>query len=163
MYVQVESWANRLHAARIGSYSGWPPLRCVRTASPTSRTIVVQGGLRLLADGDGRLSSRFLSVTLAHVILRLRVAREIIGFLSVTDTYIHTYIHTYIQTISEMRHRISCLALRRSAIKQLCGDLLTDLPTHTHLACDTRICYFPPAHTHQLLVSHAIQAARLTV
>ena len=31
----------------------------------------------------------FLSVTLAHVILRLRVAREIIGFLSVTDTYIH--------------------------------------------------------------------------
>ena len=35
----------------------------------------------------------FLSVTLAHVILRLRVAREIIGFLSVTDTYIHS--HTY--------------------------------------------------------------------
>ena len=32
----------------------------------------------------------FLSVTLSHVILRLRVAREIIGFLSVTDTYIHT-------------------------------------------------------------------------
>ena len=40
-YVQVESWANRLHVARIGSCSGWPPLRCVRTASPTSRTIVV--------------------------------------------------------------------------------------------------------------------------
>ena len=54
----------------------------------------------------------FLSVTLAHVILRLRVAREIIGFLSVTDTYIIIYI----QTISEMRRRISCLALRRSAI-----------------------------------------------
>ena len=35
----------------------------------------------------------FLSVTLAHVILRLRVAREIIGCLSVTDRYIHTYIH----------------------------------------------------------------------
>ena len=33
----------------------------------------------------------FLSVTLAHVILRLRVAREIIGFLSVTDTYIYTF------------------------------------------------------------------------
>ena len=33
----------------------------------------------------------FLSVTLAHVILRLRVAREIIGFLSLTDTYIYTY------------------------------------------------------------------------
>ena len=49
----------------------------------------------------------FLSVTLAHVILRLRVAREIIGFLSVTDTYI--------QTISEMRRRISCPALRCSA------------------------------------------------
>ena len=30
----------------------------------------------------------FLSFTLAHVILRLRVAREIIGYLSVTDTYI---------------------------------------------------------------------------
>ena len=58
----------------------------------------------------------FLSVTLAHVILRLRVAREINGFLSVTDTYIHAYIHTYIQTISEIRRRISCLALRRSAI-----------------------------------------------
>ena len=49
----------------------------------------------------------FLSVTLTHAILRLRVAREIIGFLSVTDTYI--------QTISEMRRRISCLALRCSA------------------------------------------------
>ena len=33
----------------------------------------------------------FLSVTLPRVILRLRVAREIIGFLSMTDTYIHTY------------------------------------------------------------------------
>ena len=53
----------------------------------------------------------FLSVTLAHVILGLRVAREIIGFLSVTDTYI--------QTISEMRRRISCLALRRSAIRTI--------------------------------------------
>ena len=49
----------------------------------------------------------FLSVTLVHVILRLHVAREIIGFLSVMDTYI--------QTISEMRRRISCLALRRLA------------------------------------------------
>ena len=54
----------------------------------------------------------FLSVKLAHVIIRLRVAREIIGFLSVTDTYVHTYI----QTISEIRCRISCHALRRSAI-----------------------------------------------
>ena len=50
----------------------------------------------------------FLSVTLAYVILRLRVAREKIGFLSVTDTHI--------QTISEIRCRISCLAVRRSAI-----------------------------------------------
>ena len=33
----------------------------------------------------------FLSVTLAHVILRLHVAHEIIRFLSMTDTYIHTY------------------------------------------------------------------------
>ena len=32
-------------------------------------------------------------VTLAHVHVRLHVAREIIAFLSVTDTYIHTYIH----------------------------------------------------------------------
>ena len=55
----------------------------------------------------------FLSITLAHVILRLRIAREIIGFLSVTDTYIHTYK----QTISEIRCGISCLALRRSAIR----------------------------------------------
>ena len=31
----------------------------------------------------------FLSVTLAHVILCLRVEREIIGFLSMADTYIH--------------------------------------------------------------------------
>ena len=71
-------------------------------------------------DFNGRVT--FLSVTLAHVILRLRVAREIIGFLSVTDTYIHTYIHTYIQTISEMRRRISCLALRRSAIIYTLGQ-----------------------------------------
>ena len=47
----------------------------------------------------------FLSVTLVHVILCLRVAREIIGFLSGRN------IHTYIQTISEIRCRISCLAL----------------------------------------------------
>ena len=43
----------------------------------------------------GGAAVTFLNVTLAHVILRLRVAREIIGFLSVTDTCIHTYIHTY--------------------------------------------------------------------
>ena len=54
---RVESWANRLHAARIGSYSGWPPLCGVRTASPTSCTVVVQGGLSLLANCNGRLSS----------------------------------------------------------------------------------------------------------
>ena len=54
---EVESWANRLHTAPIGSYSGWPPLRCVRTASPTSHTIVVQGGLHLLVDCHGRCNS----------------------------------------------------------------------------------------------------------
>ena len=55
-------------------------------------TVVVREGL-LPADFNGRQSSYIpKSVTLAHVILRLRVAREIIGFLSVTDTY--TYIHT---------------------------------------------------------------------
>ena len=43
-----------------------------------------------------------ISITLAHVHVLLRVAREIIAFLSVT--------------ISEMRCGISCLALRRSAI-----------------------------------------------
>ena len=65
----------------------------------------------------GRPAVTFLSVTLAHVILRLRVAR--IGFLSATDTYI-SYIHMYIQTISKMRRRISCPALRRSANICLC-------------------------------------------
>ena len=44
---------------------------------------------------------------MAHVHIRLRVAREIIAFLSVTDTYIRIYKHTYIETISEMR---CCLA-----------------------------------------------------
>ena len=34
--------------------------------------------------------------TLAHVHVCLRVVREIIAFLSVTDTYIRTYIQTYI-------------------------------------------------------------------
>ena len=93
--------------------------------STASLTIVVQGiqlpfraGTDLLAVGELRSTTwsspgaatavTFLSVTLVHVILRLRVAQEIIGFLSVTDTYI--------QTISEMRRRISCLMLRHSAI-----------------------------------------------
>ena len=86
----------------------------MRTAlSPTSRTIVVQGvhlpfpsgtDLRVvgngtvlrLADHNGPPSSdipkRYTGArdtTFARI-----VAREIIGFLSVTDTYIHTYIHT---------------------------------------------------------------------
>ena len=58
-----------------------------------SHTIAVQGGLRLLADSAMvGAAVTFLSVTLAHVILRLHEVREIIGFLSVTDTYIqHTY------------------------------------------------------------------------
>ena len=52
----------------------------------------VRGGL-LHADFNGPGTAvTFLSVTLAYVILRLGVAREIIGFLNVTDTYIHTYI-----------------------------------------------------------------------
>ena len=39
----------------------------------------------------------FLSVTMAHMILlRLRVACEIIAFSSVTHTYNYTHIHTYI-------------------------------------------------------------------
>ena len=56
----------------------------------------------------------FLSVKLAHVILRLRVAREIIGYLSVTDTYIH--IHTY-----KLFPRFD-LTLRRSTIIHKAAD-----------------------------------------
>ena len=40
-------------------------------------------------------------VTLAHVILRLRVAQEIIGFLSVTNIYIHTQVEK--SFLSEMK------------------------------------------------------------
>ena len=93
----------------------------MRTASPTSRTLVVRGGLLPADFINGRRHSsdiRKRRYTGARDTTFARVAREIIGFLSVTDTYIHnihTYIHTYIQTISEMRRRISCLALRRSA------------------------------------------------
>ena len=47
--------------------------------------------------------------------VRLRIAHEIIAFLSVTDMYRHTYI----ETIAEMRCRISCLPLRHSAIKKI--------------------------------------------
>ena len=58
-YVEVASFVRRLataEAARIGSYSVWPPLRCVSTAS---LTIVVRGvqlpfraGTDLLAVGE---------------------------------------------------------------------------------------------------------------
>ena len=57
--------------------------------------------------------------TLAHVHVRLHVAREIIAFLSMMDTYIHTYKHTYIETISEMRCGISYLTLRRNYLTTL--------------------------------------------
>ena len=87
----MESWANRLHAARIGC---WPSLRCVRIASPTSRTIVVPGGFRLLADCNGRRSS--------YIPKRYTVACDTTFALSARnnwipkrDGYIHTYIHTY--------------------------------------------------------------------
>ena len=60
----------------------------------------------------GGATVTFLSFTLAHVILRLRVARE---WISKRDGYIYTYI----QTISEMRRRISCLAPRHSAIMRI--------------------------------------------
>ena len=111
-YVQVESWANRLHVARIGSYSGWPPLRCVSTASSPSRTIVVQGRLHLRTS-CGLLAGAavtFLSVTLARETTFARSMRN--NWISKRDGYIHTYI----QTISKMRRRISFLALRRLAI-----------------------------------------------
>ena len=76
-------------AGRIGSFPVRPPPRCVSTAS---LTIVVRGvqlpfraGTDLLAVGELRSTTSspsatasatavtFLSVTLAHVILRLRV------------------------------------------------------------------------------------------
>ena len=49
----------------------------------------------------------FLSVKLAHVILRLRVARENNNWIPKRDGYIHTY--TYIQTISEIRSHAKAL------------------------------------------------------
>ena len=88
--IPVESWANRLHAERIGSYSGWPPRRCVGTASPMSRTIVVQGGLRLLADSGWRSSDIPKRYTGAETTFA-RSARNS----PKRDGYIHTYIHTY--------------------------------------------------------------------
>ena len=129
-YVQVESRANRLHAARIGSYSGWPPLCCVRTASPTSRTIVVHGGL-LPADFNGPHSSDIPKrYTGARDTTFARSARN--NWIPKRDGYIYTYIHTYIQTISEMRRRISCLALRRSAIT--CTGLFLQCEAYIHCA-----------------------------
>ena len=49
----------------------------------------------------------FLNVTLAHMHIRLHVAHEIIGFLSMTHTYIyiHPYIHTY-KLFSKIRYEI---------------------------------------------------------
>ena len=88
----------------------------MRTASPTSRTIVVQGRLHLiLADCDSRLSS--------DIPKRYTGARDTTFARSARNNWIPKrdgYIHTYIQTISEMRRRISCLALRRSATRS--GD-----------------------------------------
>ena len=75
----------------------------------------IQGGLRLLADGDGRLSSDIPKrYTGARDTTFARSARN--NWIPKRDGYIHTCKHIYIQTISEMRRRISCLALRRSAI-----------------------------------------------
>ena len=62
-----------------GSYSVWPPLRCVSTASLTIVELPFRVGTDLLAVGEFRSTTSsppgtatFLSVTLAHVILRLR-------------------------------------------------------------------------------------------
>ena len=87
----------------------------MRTASPTSRTIVlVRGGL-LPADLNGRHSSdNPKRYTGARDTTFACSARN--NWIPKRDGYTHTYIHTKIQTISEMRRRISCLALRRSAI-----------------------------------------------
>ena len=85
----------------------------MRTASLTSRTIVVRGGL-LPADFNGRHSS--------DIPKRYTGARDTTFARSARNNQIPKrdgYIHTYIQTISEMRRRISCLALRRSATKAL--------------------------------------------
>ena len=101
--------------ARIGSFPVRPPLRCVSTAS---LTIVVRGvqlpfraGTDLLAVGELRSTTSSPQgprdssdipkrYTGARDTTFALVAQEIIGFLSVTDTYI--------QTISVMRRRISC-------------------------------------------------------
>ena len=53
----------------------------------THRSCTSPRGLAAMAG----VAVTFLSVTLAHVILCLCVARKIVGFLSVTDTYIHIY------------------------------------------------------------------------
>ena len=73
-----------VHAARIGSYSGWPPLRCVRTASPMSCTIVVQG---LLCNGwrNSDIPKRY---TGARDTTFARSARN--NWIPKRDGYIHT-------------------------------------------------------------------------
>ena len=105
------------HAAFGGSispcsYSGWPPLRCVRTASPTSRTIGSCTRRTSSSRGQhGRLSSDIPKrYTGARDSTFARSARN--NWIPKRDGYIHTYIHTYIQTISEIRRKISCLALQ---------------------------------------------------
>ena len=124
--VQVESRANRLHAARIGSYSGWPPLRCVCTASPASQTIVVHGRPISPWTSISRHSSDIPKrYTGARDTTFARSAQN--NWIPKRDGYIHTYKHTYIQTISEMRRRISCLALRRSAIIAVTSNTSLDM------------------------------------
>ena len=104
------SWANRLHAAGIGSYSGWPPLRCVRTASPTSRIhySYTRRTSSPPADCNGRRSSEIPKCYPgARDTTFPRSARN--NWIPKHDGYIHTYIHNY---ISEIRCRISCLVLK---------------------------------------------------
>ena len=76
-----------------------------------SRSKVVRGGLLPADWHSSDIPKRY---TGARDTTFARSAQN--NWIPKRDGYIHTYIHTYIQTISEMRRRISCLALRRSAI-----------------------------------------------
>jgi len=68
------------------------------------------------------------------------------------SAYIHTHIQTYIETISEMRCRISCLALRRSAIKAFKQIRLLVIPAdYCSLNCDIHRTGYPKLLVNLLL------------
>ena len=124
-----------------GLSSGLARLACRSSVAHSSRVVACRGCRRValwvafewrcMQYVHAGLSRRWSSMQHSYALhrrtwcLRLRVAR---AFLSVTHRYIHTYIHT----LDEMRCRIICLTLRRSAIiresvPSLCRDE-TDAP-----------------------------------